>query len=132
MNQEDKIIKANSRFAEFMGAELYTPKYKGFMALFNKYNRPVYINPSSYVCSPNRLKYDLEWEWLMSVVNKIEKLGYCVSIISYYTNVDIRYKVSITLKGADTPLVLREDQDHCFTTVYLACNDFVKLYITSN
>lgn len=127
MNQEDKLIKANARFAEFMGAELYTPKYKGFMALFNKYDKPVYIFDKHGTWTLKGLKYHLEWEWLMTIVTKIESLGYSVSIISYYTNDDITHSVSFTHKDSNTPIVLIE-QKNCFPAVYLACNDFVDAY----
>lgn len=64
MTQEQ--IEGNKLIAEFMGGKL---KH------YNLSNEPYYQMPNKQQWMPERLIYYSSWDWLMPVVEKIEKLG---------------------------------------------------------
>ena len=75
-------MKDNKLIAEFMGA-VGTPKY-------NPTEWDVYITgcldvdsddeKAQHFYTPDEMKYDTSWDWLMPVVQKIESLGYVFTI----------------------------------------------------
>ena len=80
---KQEIIEYNKRCAEFLGAELYIPKPWYY---FPKYNEHYYFK-SRY--EPNRftlkmMKFHSDWNWIMEVVEAIEKLKYLVYIQSNF------------------------------------------------
>jgi len=58
-----KYIKTNCTIAEFMGFVFYDDKGKYY-----------HIEDGYYLCKPKKLKYHESWDWLMPVVEKIERL----------------------------------------------------------
>lgn len=49
-----------------------------------------------------RLKYHLSWDWLMPVVQKIESLGYCVSIFRGCCDIEPREINQPDFEGIET------------------------------
>lgn len=103
METNNKII------AEFMGATLT----KDLQIMY-----PVYEGDSSYV---KDLKYHLDWNWLMEVVEKIESLGYKVYILKWENS---QY-CSIYLNGKK---IAGNETNTKIEAVYNACLEFIKWY----
>ena len=99
----------NKIIAKFMGATLT----KDLQIMY-----PVYEGDSSYV---KDLKYHLDWNWLMEVVEKIESLGYKVDISkwenSQYCGIYLNGK---KISGNETNTKIE--------AVYNACLEFIKWY----
>ena len=99
----------NKIIAKFMGATLT----KDLQIMY-----PVYEGDSSYV---KDLKYHLDWNWLMEVVEKIENLGYKVDISkwenSQYCGIYLNGK---KISGNETNTKIE--------AVYNACLEFIKWY----
>ncbi len=70
--EQQEIIEGNSLIAEFMGWELYTPKYKGLMSLFNKYDTVCY-DICGLGITPRQMKYHSSWDRLNPVVEAISR-----------------------------------------------------------
>lgn len=66
----------NELIAKFMGIPTYNEVGKGYL-----YNDPSVINQSD-------LKFDSSWDWLMTVVEKIESLGYTTSFKTRYVRIN--------------------------------------------
>lgn len=64
----------NSKIALFMGAK-YWPKSRN---IFKKYSDAYEFIGAAF--GPNQLRYHESWNWLISVVQRIEKSGYLVEI----------------------------------------------------
>jgi len=67
------------------------------------------------------LKYHSDWNWLMEVINKIEKLDFRVSITEFSTNIG-NEKLKISQWQAKTKI------ENC----YNACLEFIKWYNLKN
>lgn len=67
---QEVIMKTNQKFAKFLGWEL-SPKGRKKMDL------PPY---GFLKVHPNYLRFHYYWNWLMLVVEKVEELGYSVTI----------------------------------------------------
>lgn len=68
--------------------------------------------------SPNMMEYNLSWNWLMPVVEKIEKLGYRVTIQGLNCWID-------THKGA---IFGTDKKNSKRNSVYIAVVEFIKWY----
>jgi hypothetical protein len=97
----------NKIIAEFMGATLT----KDLQIMY-----PVYEGDSSYV---KDLKYHLDWNWLMEVVEKIETHGFTFDIKKNWS--------CITRKGEQIIIRWEEDKNK-IEAVYNACLEFIKWY----
>jgi hypothetical protein len=78
-----ETIEGNKIIAEFMGAP-YDSKYDCFdyeNASFNPISSERYL-------SVNRIKYHSSWDWLMPVVEKIEKESKCGFHCRYYDEIN--------------------------------------------
>lgn len=84
---EKQITDGNKAIAEFMGTPIRFFKEDEPTGLLNSDNEPdtVYydcelaiINGMPY--EQNQIKYNISWDWLMPVVEKIESLGYIFMI----------------------------------------------------
>lgn len=91
---KQEIIEGNRIIAEFMQIED---------------KEEVLDKSSSY------FKYHLSWEWLMPLVEKIESLGYTISIKRFTTRI---------LKNKQTYLTI--SCDNKIESTYLACIIFIK------
>ena len=100
MEENNRII------AEFMGAKLT----KDLKIMY-----PVYEGDSSYV---KNLKYRSDWNWLMEVVEKIESLGYRVTIVRHICRIDLT---------EESKLIISEDIKK-IEAVYSACLKFIEWY----
>lgn len=89
----EEIIKGNKLIAEFIGLkQVKWPNEKelfwvnnNFIEDFTHYED--YSNTSKFdwgnsLPQTDRLSYDHSWNWLMSVVQKIEDLGFSISILN--------------------------------------------------
>ena len=105
METNNKII------AEFMGATLT----KDLQIMY-----PVYEGDSSYV---KDLKYHLDWNWLMEVVEKIE------SLLPDDSFVTIEYKSCwIPIYDDEQPFGIECREETKTQAVYNACIEFIKWY----
>ena len=101
----------NKIIAEFMGATLT----KDLQIMY-----PVYEGDSSYV---KDLKYHLDWNWLMQVVEKIESILPDDSIIT------IEYKnCFIPVLDDEEPFTIEGGGKTKIEAVYNACLEFIKWY----
>ena len=96
----------NKIIAKFMGARLT----KDLQIMY-----PVYGGDSSYV---KDLKYHLDWNWLMEVVEKIESLGYRVTIVRHICRIDLT---------EESKLIISEDIKK-IEAVYTICFKFIQWY----
>ena len=105
METNNKII------AEFMGATLT----KDLQIMY-----PVYEGDSSYV---KDLKYHLDWNWLMEVVEKIE------SLLPDDSFVTIEHKSCwIPIYDDEQPFGIECREETKIQAVYNACIEFIKWY----
>ena len=113
----------NKIIAKFMGATLT----KDLQIMY-----PVYEGDSSYV---KDLKYHLDWNWLMEVVEKIESLGYrtlteneCFMITkSKLSSFDVRSKDDYNTIFSDN-YEINHYGGSKKENVYNACLEFIKWY----
>ena len=105
------ITENNKIIAKFMGATLT----KDLQIMY-----PVYEGDSSYV---KDLKYHLDWNWLMEVVEKIESILPDDSIIT------IEYKnCFIPILDDEEPFTIEGGGKTKIEAVYNACLEFIKWY----
>lgn len=107
------MIEDNKLLAEFLGYQNTTPNDKDF---------DIYELKGKPLIEAMSMKFHSDWNWLMSVVDKIEGLGSCqIDISSNWCrigykdtkfNYDSRNHFKVTKKEA----------------VYLACVEFIKWY----
>lgn len=72
---KEDILAGNKLIAEFMGAKITSPVgYTGRDVVFSEVTHGLRTHVSM------ALRYHLNWDWLMPVVEKIESLGYRVLI----------------------------------------------------
>ena len=100
------ITENNKIIAKFMGATLT----KDLQIMY-----PVYEGDSSYV---KDLKYHLDWNWLMEVVEKIESLGYRVTIVRHICRIDLT---------EESKLIISENIKK-IEAVYTVCFKFIQWY----
>ena len=111
----------NKLIAEFMGLNLYRENwYKSTIGTEKK------------ICKENDLQYHSDWNWLMEVVEKIER--YC------YDEIDTEFKIDI-FAGASIFIPKSKDREKMpihfdyinnpkIQAVYNACVEFIKWYNT--
>lgn len=88
-------------------------------------NKAINVGEFYYNISPNHLLYHSSWDWLMSVVEKIESLGYRFDIalneVDLYDTINADF--STTIKTESTDKISSKK-----FAVWLACIKFVKWY----
>ena len=104
----------NKIIAEFMGFEIK-----------NKIN---YVPPSLPICMKDaehlivnkseNLPFHNDWNWLMEVVEKIESLGYRVTIVRHICRIDLT---------EESKLIISEDIKK-IEAVYTVCFKFIQWY----
>lgn len=120
--EQTKIIEGNCQIAEALGAKQGHNAREGMFY----YGIP-YRPPCSYL--PTELKYHSSWDWIMPVVDWIEKqtvgdgrgeVNYCFSIDSGY--------IVISREGEAPEVEIQYDPDDTtkLEAVYEACVDFIR------
>ena len=104
-------MENNKLIAEFMGLGKAEPYY-----IEDENNQE-----TNLVFSP-ALKYNSDWNWLMEVVEKIESLGYRVTIVRHICRIDLT---------EESKLIISEDIKK-IEAVYTACLEFIKWYNKNN
>jgi hypothetical protein len=79
----------------------------------------------------DQLKFHKDWNWLMSVVEKIESLKDKENNGKYYFEI---YKTSVTIFGNGTFLneIINTEEKTKIQSVYNACVEFIKWYNEQN
>jgi hypothetical protein len=113
MNTENNRI-----IVDFMGIK---PVY-----VFGKYSLAkdhIHVNCTTETETLNSFckstKYHSDWNWLMEVVEKIEILGYRVTIEEHFCRVELIILDDIVVSRRDIPKI---------QAVYTACLNFIKWY----
>ena len=107
----EEIIAGNKLIAEFMGGVLDSPQSKYYY----------FTEKGRY---ETELKYHSSWDWLMSVVEKIESLGYWVEV----KTIKIGSRAAIGLYNYDVPPIANKFTLLKISAVWLACLEFIKWY----
>lgn len=113
MNTTEK----NEIIAEFIGLELFKN------LLSSLHNGKISLDIDIY----KQCKFDTDWNWLMSVVEKIESLGYTVTIAGVMCKVT---KV-LDIENSIVSYVLG-DKSRKLELVYITIVDFIKWYNENN
>ena len=105
MNTTNKEIAQNNEIiAVFMGRVIPEDKLEFYDE-----------NPTTHF-------YNSNWNWLMEVVEKIESLGYRVTIVRHICRIDLT---------EESKLIISEDIKK-IEAVYSACLEFIKWYNKQN
>jgi len=87
------IIENNKLIAEFMELELIIPKNKIYEPFYRQYQESGMIKRDCLISS---LKYNLSWDWLMPVIDKIyssnEYYVYKSTLGQFSTGIEINTK----------------------------------------
>jgi len=102
------MIENNKLIAEFMGCKVTIFKGKEYIRLINE----PYVYMTNGMDEPDDMLFHESWDWLMPVVEKIEKLGFFVTIR--------------TVVGNQTKCVICNYKQ----TTYLDYVDFDKITVT--
>ena len=110
----ENIVENNKLFAEFLGYSQPHPDYPNTTYWYKKDCQPLTI-----------LLFHSDWNWLMEVVEKIERLGYVFEIKITGCRINQIENGSI--------IVLRWEEDKTkIEAVYNACLEFIKWYNEQN
>lgn len=111
------IQENNKIIAEFLGYVNTTPTDKDF----NIYEGENKVLPNLIETNFEK-RFHTDWNWLMSVVEEIERLGFEVQI---YKSTCMIYKVGNNLS-------IGKDAETKIEAVYNACVEFIKWYNEQN
>lgn len=113
----------NELIAEFMGAEIVEKTNGMFKRNERHFSFP--ISHKMNVVLPEELKYDTSWDWLMPVVEKIEKYGCIVEIFMALT-----YGCRITTVHGPIMSFINDNNGGLpgITGVYKSVVEFIKWY----
>ena len=124
-------IENNKLIAEFLNWE-YDDLSETFETPFLILVDPHAFGDEQFSCKLQdfELKFHLEWNWLMQVVEKIESLGYNIDIMK----VDITKYQSSQFCGIyiDGKRIYTNYCETKIEAVYNACLEFIKWYNTQN
>lgn len=118
-----KIIEGNELIAKFMGWEVdkYTGKEINY---FVEGQLDVYPKVVGSCIAFQHMKFHTSWDWLMPVVEKIEKLGFWVNIKKNHVTVAWDNKGSF-----DSKMIHSEFGDQSkIQRVYTCVVEFIKWY----
>lgn len=122
------IIESNKIIAEFMGMAVATTQ--------NEYDKISHLPNASYLFNEDNLLYHKDWNWLMSVVEKINELDdlrFLVSInhqnctIDSYDNGDEQMKGQANHTTTE-PISINKHDHTTILSTYNAVIDFIKWY----
>jgi hypothetical protein len=113
--EEKEILEGNKLIAKFMGAKnAYRQDPESFL-----------LPGDPCVRHSKNMYYHSSWDWLMPVVEKIEKLGYYIQI-TYYK--DVSCVIGEPGSGTQSVNVINRG-DNC---VYKSAVEFIKWYNQQN
>lgn len=132
---KEQIIKNNELIAEFMGATKfdYLQYDEGWTEFRFKEHPDCTIKKRWERFSPSRLQYDVNWNWLMPVVERIEQLqGVEIVICTEYCFISYGDTEDLLInKDYNTDKVRPEDCcSSKFEGVYMMCVQFLEYYNT--
>lgn len=107
--KKEEIIEGNKLIAEFMGLKLNAREYP---------KTPYYELHTQFVAYVDNLKYHLDWNWIMAVIEKIESLGYTSCIEQLMSN---EYRVFFSQVNSGGTR-----HEHKLTCVWLEVVNFIK------
>lgn len=132
-----EIIEGNKLIAEFMGWTLdHHPlggiickiKFKQYDELLDRFR--LRTSMVGYFCTPDDLQFHSSWDWLMPVVEKIERgLEWKYSVETTHLLYGDGYETTIYDSGFATKLEMPEEKIR-ITSVYKAVVEFVKYHNT--
>jgi hypothetical protein len=102
----DKYTATNRIIAEFMGFIFYDDQGKYY-----------HIEEGYYLCEPDELKYHSDWNWLMSVVDKIEKIKDPNNILELY-EVKMRCSTCEIVEHPQWRIANRSNEDTLMPEIY--------------
>ena len=124
--ENKEILEGNKLIAEFMGGEIFTDFDGGYKRVRN-------IEPnkktSRYLWN---LEYHISWDWIMPVVDKIEKKG-CIIEISY--SIVCMCRICIIGKKYEKAFNIINDNNggiQPISAVYKSIVEFIKWYNQNN
>jgi len=130
MNKEDIIIN-NKLIFDFMGKEYAHWTFENrtsWISARKNLKKNVYWSFDGY----KDLKYHTSWSWLMSVLDKIEKLGFCTEIAAYHANEKLHWCAISVITNAELndmhTIIPAIESDYKIECVYNACIKFIEWY----
>lgn len=85
----------------------------------------VKINSPKFLCSNhNGLRYYNNWNWIMGVVDEIERLQEDYFVVIEY--------ISCSIEDTNQEIIILESEDDKLKSVFVACVEFVKWYNEDN
>lgn len=115
-----KTIEENNRMiAEFMSVNI-NPNGTFELPQFGVLTFSLYFKTEF---SDEQLKYHTSWDWLMPVVEKIERLGFTIE--KNFQRIDGDYQCLIT-KGND--ILFQEFNDSSITAMHYVVVEFIEYY----
>ena len=119
----ENIIENNKIFAEFLDWE-FDDLSETFETPFLKLVDSHAFGDEQFSCKLQdfELEFHSDWRWLMTVVEKIESLGYRIEIVKHICRIYLSNKETIII-SENTPKI---------EAVYIACVEFIKWYNNQN
>lgn len=121
---QEQILEGNKLIAEFMGCDIKTNK-DGLIYMSPLECEWLKIPHNCGAINPNNLKYHTSWDWLMSVVEKIENLEVRYSVSIRENSCDIH---NVYVKDTNINIYRVEDLKIKSKSTYEAVIDFIKWY----
>lgn len=118
-----KVEKNNEKMAQFIGAcQVYKPYVNLELYEYDMYGIIETIEDGEdekHYFLPDEMLFNISWDWLMVVVNKIEELGNDVIIGTDF--------IKITFdEGED--FILIDNVNVKLEALYNACSEFIEIY----
>jgi hypothetical protein len=126
----NEITKNNKLIAEFMNV---TPKMQS-PELYSLNDAPFFYctettEEKCLIAWAKYSKYNSSWDWLMPVVEKIEKMQYITDEVNIcWDSVGGKYHTEITNASRDTFEIIRMYADTKIESTLLAVVEFIKWY----
>ena len=130
MNKTE-IIANNKLIFDFLGKEYIHWTHENrtsWISARTNLNNNVYKSFNNY----EDLKYYESWGWIMSVIDKIEKLGYNTEIAAYHSNEKLHWccihETILDITNDTINIVEPIESNDKIECVYLACVKFIEYY----
>ena len=127
----DNIIENNKLIAEFLNWE-FDDLSETFETPFLKLVEPHAFGDEQFSCKLQdfELEFHSDWNWLMSVVEKIENLQDENNCAIY--NVQIEQSFTEIIDNHTSETIVEVDSNSKIQAVYQACVEFIKWYNEQN
>lgn len=123
---KENIIKNNELIAEFMGGK-YETNLPFAYTKSGWTDTPA--NSSNQIVQSHTFKYNSSWDWLMPVIEKIQKLGYVCVIYGNYCNIIEKDLFTKKYDGEGFNIdYYSESIDNVIEAVYKCAIEFIKWY----